>query len=149
MTENEKKLQDQVASLQATINSMTSVLSLAAGGGGGRPYETLGEREEKNQDRLERWYNEQMEEYGYSSYIKKVCPTCKKQFYTSNYRRVYCNWRCQYAAQIDRNKQRRKTAKLNRKYVCQCCGESFMPTRVDARYCSSSCRQKAYRQRNG
>jgi hypothetical protein len=31
--------------------------------------------------------------------------------------------------------------------ACQACGESFTPTRSDGRYCSSPCRQKAYRRR--
>ena len=30
---------------------------------------------------------------------------------------------------------------------CTVCGESFQPTRTDARYCSSPCRQAAYRRR--
>jgi hypothetical protein len=30
---------------------------------------------------------------------------------------------------------------------CDSCGKSFKPSRVDARYCSSACRQKAYRRR--
>lgn len=28
------------------------------------------------------------------------------------------------------------------------CGQAFTPTRSDARYCSSSCRQRAYRRRS-
>jgi hypothetical protein len=31
--------------------------------------------------------------------------------------------------------------------ACEACGEAFTPTRSDGRYCSSPCRQKAYRRR--
>jgi hypothetical protein len=29
--------------------------------------------------------------------------------------------------------------------LCACCGQSFTPTRSDARYCSARCRQRAHR----
>jgi len=32
--------------------------------------------------------------------------------------------------------------------MCETCGAEFTPNRNDARYCSSACRQKAYRARN-
>jgi hypothetical protein len=32
-------------------------------------------------------------------------------------------------------------------FSCDQCGEAFTPTRSDARYCSSPCRQRAYRRR--
>jgi hypothetical protein len=32
--------------------------------------------------------------------------------------------------------------------VCATCGGTFTPPRTDARYCSSPCRQRAYRRRN-
>jgi hypothetical protein len=41
-------------------------------------------------------------------------------------------------------------AKLRRAHYpepCIVCGESFMPKRTDSRYCSSACRQAAYRNR--
>jgi hypothetical protein len=31
--------------------------------------------------------------------------------------------------------------------TCQVCGRIFQPPRSDAKYCSSACRQKAYRTR--
>jgi hypothetical protein len=34
-----------------------------------------------------------------------------------------------------------------RQFSCDQCGRYFEPSRSDARYCSSPCRQKAYRQR--
>ena len=35
----------------------------------------------------------------------------------------------------------------NGTYACEACGEAFTPTRSNGRYCSSPCRQKAYRRR--
>jgi RNA polymerase-binding transcription factor DksA len=32
--------------------------------------------------------------------------------------------------------------------TCEACGEEFSPLRSDARYCSSTCRQRAYRARH-
>src|SRR5262249_7721198 len=32
---------------------------------------------------------------------------------------------------------------------CQMCGETFEPTRTDAKFCSAACKQKAYRKRYG
>jgi hypothetical protein len=32
-------------------------------------------------------------------------------------------------------------------YICATCGDSFVPTRCDARHCSQACKQKAYRSR--
>jgi hypothetical protein len=34
-----------------------------------------------------------------------------------------------------------------RVFVCEGCGEDFVPTRADARYHTGACRQKAYRNR--
>ena len=34
-----------------------------------------------------------------------------------------------------------------RSSLCAHCGGSFIPSRVDARYCSNRCRQSAYRKR--
>jgi predicted nucleic acid-binding Zn ribbon protein len=33
-------------------------------------------------------------------------------------------------------------------YHCEFCGEIFVPTRTDSRFCSNACRQRAYRERN-
>ena len=38
-------------------------------------------------------------------------------------------------------------SKLHKVATCSSCGGPFVPTRVDANYCSNSCRQKAYRDR--
>jgi hypothetical protein len=33
--------------------------------------------------------------------------------------------------------------------LCSTCGASFTPSRLDGRYCSNACRQRAYRSRRG
>lgn len=145
MTDKEKELQEQVNKLQASIASMTSVLSL----GGSCRHLTNREWERENQDKLKEWYDHDIEERGSSYYFKRLCPVCLKWFYTRNERKVYCGDDCLYTAQLDRNKHKRLADRLNKRGVCQCCGKVFRPKRKDALYCSNSCRQKAYRNRNG
>jgi len=45
--------------------------------------------------------------------------------------------------------ERRVTAseRVGRRIACTGCGREFAPSRSDARWCSSACRQRAYRQR--
>ena len=38
--------------------------------------------------------------------------------------------------------------KWQRRFDCETCGEEYYSTRSDSHYCSSPCRQKAYRERN-
>ncbi len=51
-----------------------------------------------------------------------------------------CSSRCY---QRIRRKERREWLR----YPCKMCGKAFKPARADARYCSSACRQWAYRRR--
>ncbi len=46
---------------------------------------------------------------------------------------------------------RRSLPKVRRQdsVTCKMCGEAFAPVRSSAVYCSSACRQRAYRQRSG
>jgi hypothetical protein len=64
---------------------------------------------------------------------------------------VVCGKKCQraaYAARAaDRSRQRRR--QREQQHACAQCGVRFEPKRGDARYCSSACRQAAYRQRVG
>ena len=58
-------------------------------------------------------------------------------------RHITCSeecWRACYNAEL-----RKSRVKTDR--PCETCGEPFLPKRADARYCSSRCRQKAYRDR--
>ena len=58
---------------------------------------------------------------------------------------VICCEDCYKAAEL---KYARETRTLARgTHECQICGKSFEPTRNDAKFCSSACKQKAYRKR--
>jgi transposase len=52
-----------------------------------------------------------------------------------------CSKRCSKLVERER---RRVTHEAR---CCDVCGEEFTPKRSDARYCSNSCRQDAYRKR--
>jgi hypothetical protein len=54
-------------------------------------------------------------------------------------RRLFCSDACRLMV----TRMRRKVAEA----TCRTCGKVFTPARKDAAYCSSPCRQKAYRQR--
>jgi hypothetical protein len=56
-----------------------------------------------------------------------------------------CCEACARVARLAAARQRRSEARGTRK--CDICGETFEPTRTDARFCSSICRQRAYRRR--
>lgn len=60
------------------------------------------------------------------------------------FRRKYCSYRCANDAYIARRREKQEAA---REKVCAVCGERFNAKRKDAVYCSSACKQKAYRQR--
>jgi hypothetical protein len=59
-------------------------------------------------------------------------------------RDAICSEQCCRTVQAAKARERRQSRLRLR--VCMC-GIEFKPTRPDARYCSSPCRQKAYRQR--
>ena len=49
----------------------------------------------------------------------------------------------------DNNGDQRRTLKaVTDTRDCDTCGDTFTPKRTDSKYCSSKCRQKAYRQRS-
>lgn len=56
----------------------------------------------------------------------------------------YCS-RC--AAEAERARLRDVRLAARAGTVCATCGTAFTPPRADARYCSSPCRQRAYRMR--
>ncbi len=59
---------------------------------------------------------------------------------------VTCGPECQRLAYNARARQRREWRRTA--LTCETCGDQFRPKRTDARYCSSACRQKAYRRRS-
>lgn len=52
-----------------------------------------------------------------------------------------CSTRCTKRAAEARQRVQRD------EHICRQCGETYLPARVDAHYCSSACRQRAYRER--
>jgi predicted nucleic acid-binding Zn ribbon protein len=59
-----------------------------------------------------------------------------------NRKRVFCSMLCK--EQYD---QSRRTRVGPRQRTCEVCGKEFTAARLDAKTCSSACRQKAYRER--
>lgn len=106
------------------------------------------------QERLKLWY-----ESGRAGTYKRTCPVCGDVFYTRQPDKRYCSSGMIYI--IDGKKyldkgckaiaaqQRRKESrgKVSRSCVCLKCGALFTADRADAGYCSSACRQAAYRER--
>jgi predicted nucleic acid-binding Zn ribbon protein len=62
--------------------------------------------------------------------------------------RTFCSEPCgrAYNNQLQSQLRKEKRAK-EREKVCEVCGKGFTATRKDAKTCSPSCKQKAYRQR--
>lgn len=61
-----------------------------------------------------------------------------------NMRHDFCSYRCHNDYYMERRRQR---LKLARNKVCQGCEKDFQAARIDSKYCSHACKQKAYRQR--
>lgn len=59
--------------------------------------------------------------------------------------RDLCRYGCERDYQNRQQREQRAAARADR--VCETCETTFTPARADGRYCSSPCRQKAYRQR--
>jgi hypothetical protein len=59
--------------------------------------------------------------------------------------RTFCCSTCERAVRVTAAREQRSDARGTRK--CKTCGETFEPTRTDARYCTPACRQRAYRGR--
>ena len=75
-----------------------------------------------------------------------VCRSCGRRLYywgSELWPHHYCTESCERAARRERRRRPRRVSEG----ACARCGTRFKATRVDARYCSPACRQKAYRQR--
>ena len=110
------------------------------------------------QARLKKDYDEYMEAYKkYKSYFfhpdnmcvyKYSCAHCKKTFYATYHGTAYCSRRCRLDASAIRKQERRlKIREIAQHKVCPVCGIEYQATRKDGVYCSSKCKQKAYRRR--
>jgi endogenous inhibitor of DNA gyrase (YacG/DUF329 family) len=62
-------------------------------------------------------------------------------------RRVFCSGRCQATIYNRLAGEQRKAYLAIVRRVCASCGAQFNPRRSDAVYCTSPCRQLAYRER--
>jgi hypothetical protein len=78
----------------------------------------------------------------------KPCIGCGRSVYNLwdwKGRYVVCSGACEPAARAKRARDLR--AKSREGLTCEQCGKSFTPPRNDAKFCSSACRQQAYRNR--
>ena len=74
------------------------------------------------------------------------CGYCGRTVHELRYRAMrFCSTACSDRYTADFRRERRAAARAGRR--CEQCAELLDAGRVDARYCSSACRQKAYRQR--
>jgi predicted nucleic acid-binding Zn ribbon protein len=78
-----------------------------------------------------------------------TCGNCGRSFYGAKQRR-WCSDACGEAIRQGRRAAGRyiaREARTSRPQACAVCGETFTPSRSDARFCSNACRQDAYRKR--
>ena len=82
--------------------------------------------------------------YPVSQRRSRVCCQCGRRRYQNVHRlHVYCTEDCERQAR----RERRRRPRGRKPGVCTYCEQPFTASRSDARYCSPSCRQFAYRQR--
>lgn len=98
-------------------------------------------------------------ENGWSEYRQIPCKWCGELFWTQYYKsytqcrevnrrmQLYCSDQCANKAKADRRKKRRERQRRMLPFECPECGQVFIPNRMDQRYCSVACKQKAYRKR--
>lgn len=77
---------------------------------------------------------------------QESCPHCRRPVYRRPHGRLFCCDRCAWLAASAR---RRARTAPRREKACAVCGRVFTASRVDARTCSSSCRQRDHRRRLG
>ena len=99
-----------------------------------------------HQDLLKAQY-EEARTHGLNTGIYKIhCHGCRRVFYTMVSSKKYCNYNT-CGMKAHRLRQRARRWQNRRDTICLECGKLFTPQRSDAKYCSSACRQKAYRSR--
>lgn len=106
------------------------------------------EYEYENQEELKYiWYLQisgRGDEYAPVRRIK--CKGCERVYFTQVHCVKFC-YRCQQGNVGAMYVKRRKSLERRENTVCKNCGNTFTPKRAGAVYCSSACRQKAYRKR--
>lgn len=85
---------------------------------------------------------------------KHICPICKREFFTSRSRKIYCSKDCRDKAQHKRNykhilsEYRIRKSLPPKKHICPICKKEFIIPYGNQIYCSKYCRDKAYDKRN-
>ena len=82
----------------------------------------------------------------------RKCARCNGEFLVHHGPQVFCSPWCAKSTHKERidkfNAERSaKAAKARKNMVCSYCRSKFTPPRSDAKYCSNTCKQKAYLQR--
>jgi hypothetical protein len=75
--------------------------------------------------------------------MSMVCPSCRRVV-----PRLTRNGRCRTCYERQRRARVRARHGNRQKRTCECCGTRLTSKRADALYCSSRCRQRAYRHRH-
>jgi hypothetical protein len=84
---------------------------------------------------------------------ESYCEWCKTPFAFAGagwaHRTRYCCKECAHEADLERRRQTyvslRPSVEFDEWHICQRCGETFMPGRCGALYCSTRCRVAAHR----
>jgi predicted nucleic acid-binding Zn ribbon protein len=81
----------------------------------------------------------------------KPCEVCGEEFQPYRASQRVCNWRCDRVLNRERDNARNRLSPLARppkplleKKACAGCGTAFRPIRSNHKYCSASCKEKAY-----
>jgi hypothetical protein len=86
-------------------------------------------------------------EYTYLSGKLTNCSICSTPMLVRNNRYRYCSPKC--ASQVKSERFARANAKRSKKErqkgICFCCGNTFVKTRSDAKFCSNRCRVTSHR----
>lgn len=79
------------------------------------------------------------------------CPGCKRpvHFDDNRIRHGFCSNVCSRQYWRERKRDERAIDREGQRALCEGCGQVFAGKRSDALYCSSACRQRAYRERLG
>lgn len=106
------------------------------------------EYEYENQEELKYIWYLQISGRGdeYAPVRRIICKGCERVYFTQVHCVKFC-YHCQQGNVGAMYVKRRKSLKKRENTVCKNCGNTFTPKRAGAVYCSSACRQKAYRER--
>ncbi len=109
---------------------------------------THAEYEYKYQEDLKYiWYLQISGRGGEYATVRRInCKGCERVYFTQVHCVKFC-YHCQQGNVGAMYVKRRKSLKKRENTVCKNCGNIFTPKRAGAVYCSSACRQKAYRER--